>query len=426
MTLLPKKALYKIFLFTILISFLIIAVIAIFASGFSLAKFIILSILFTGLLLIFRRNYFNTRRKFRSEFENIQEKINLLIQSIGEKRKILKVLPSRSERVFFLFNISQKLIELNDSEEIYDFLVDACANLFPQSDDALLFIIQKNKSMHNLVRSFKKEGFVIKEKEGDVIEKWVLRNNQSILVENLTKDFRFDYNKIVAFTDRKVLSFIASPLSINERIVGTIRVESKKDSAFSLEDSRLLRSVCDIGVMVLEKANLFKSIEELVIKDPLTSLFLRDYFFMRLKEELQRVKVTGKKLGLIMLDIDNFKQVNDTYGHIVGDLVLKKLSKILTSIIGDSGNVVSRFGGEEFIFFAVESTRDEMIAIGEKIRKTVEETIISFRRKKVSFTVSMGLVMYPDSAVDILSLIDEADRLLYKAKAEGKNKLCYK
>ena len=126
-----------------------------------------------------------------------------------------------------------------------------------------------------------------------------------------------------------------------------------------------------------------------------------------------------------MLDIDDFKNINDTYGHAIGDLVLGRLAKILRVTVSDAGNLICRFGGEEFIISLVECTKDEVVCIGEQIRKTVEQIILTFRRKKITFTISGGIAIYPKDGNDILQLIKTADKRLYRAKSEGKNKICF-
>jgi len=126
-----------------------------------------------------------------------------------------------------------------------------------------------------------------------------------------------------------------------------------------------------------------------------------------------------------MLDIDDFKKINDNYGHIVGDFVLKKLAKILISIAGEAGNLISRFGGEEFIISIPECTKKELLRIGEEIRRKIEGAELTFRRKKINFTVSLGAILAPNQAEDVEKLTQRVDKLLYKAKKEGKNKLCF-
>ncbi|MBU2102350.1 MAG: GGDEF domain-containing protein, partial [Candidatus Omnitrophica bacterium] len=227
-----------------------------------------------------------------------------------------------------------------------------------------------------------------------------------------------------AFKERETHSVIASPLSIAERVLGVVRVESKKTYSFSLDDSRLLRSVCDLGVVVLERANLLRNMKELAIHDPLTGLFLRDYFFSRLKDETHRALSNHMQLGVLMVDVDDFKRINDTHGHIVGDIVLKRVAKVLHEIVGETGNILCRFGGEEFLALIVECNRERVVTIAEQLRCAIEETVVSFRRKDICFTVSIGALTYPADGLDAHGLLDVADKLLYKAKREGKNRVC--
>jgi diguanylate cyclase (GGDEF)-like protein len=412
--------LYNYITLTVLLLFLSLLF---FLEKISFSFFFFLFFISFVFFLFFKKLQSFFSHKFRSDFEEIEEEINLLEESIREKKKKLELLPLKYEKVSSLFNTSQRLIELIDSEEIFDSLLKFCKDLFPQADNILIFLLQKEKL--NLIRSAKKENLVIKEKEGDIVDKWVLKNNQCVVIEDLTKDFRFDYTKMICFKERKIFSLMSSPISIGEKLIGTIKVESRLPNQFSLEDSRILRSISDLGAVVLERAYFFKRAEELAIKDSLTSLFLKGYFFERLKEELKRAYLKKSNLGLIMLDIDDFKKINDTYGHIVGDMVLKKLAKVLVEVVGDAGNAICRFGGEEFIVFVVECKKEELISLGEEIRKRVEESVVVFRRKKVNFTVSLGLSLYPEDGREIIELVDKADQRLYKAKKEGKNRLCF-
>lgn len=369
---------------------------------------------------------FDAKRKclfasFRSVIDELEGKTNLLSEEVEIKKKKLKSIPFFSRKVSFLFSISQSLIELSKNDEILDFMVNTVGDLFPQADSVLLFTFNKDKLV--LARSHKNQGKVIKGKHGDVLEKWILKNNQSLVIDDITKDFRFDCNKIVAYKDREASSFIVAPLSIGEKTLGSMRVESISPGAFSFDDSRLLRSVCDLGIVVLERAGLFAKTEEMAIKDSLTGLFMRDYFFNRFREDLKRAAKSKMSLGVIMIDIDDFKVINDSYGHIVGDIVLKHLAKIIHDAADEPGNLAGRFGGEEFMILSSGCGRQELIVMAESIRKKVEDIIVKFRRREVKFTISIGLSVFPEDGADVLDLVDKADHNLYKAKSEGKNRV---
>ena len=168
----------------------------------------------------------------------------------------------------------------------------------------------------------------IKEKHGDMIDRWVIKHNRPLFIEDVKKDFRFSFNGI----ERKFSSCIASPISLGDNIVGEIRLESKQSSFFSMDDLRFLQTLSEIFYIFLENNELYRRMEELAIKDPLTNLYLRNYALKRLKEEIIRSTRYSRNIGILILDIDDFKKCNDTYGHLIGDMVLKHLSLILKEI----------------------------------------------------------------------------------------------
>ncbi|MBU1121627.1 MAG: sensor domain-containing diguanylate cyclase [Candidatus Omnitrophota bacterium] len=381
-----------------------------------------ISVLF--LVLVFRKLREHVFAGFHGKLDELEEQVNLLTEAIGEKKKALKILPSRCAKISFLFKTSKHLVEVYDPDEVFKFLIKCSKRLFPETDNILLFILRKEEDSLELVRSSKGQNIVIEEKQGDILDKWVLRHNNSLLVKEIKSDFRFDYNKVIPFIKRKMVSFMASPLSVGDKVIGVMRLESESFSTFSMEDLRILRSICDLGAVVLERANLFKRTQELAIRDSLTGLFLRNYFFDRLKEEIKRASVRSSSIGLIMVDIDDFKKINDTYGHVVGDLVLKKLAKLLREVVGDVGNVISRFGGEEFIIFFVECSKSGLFDMAQQIRRLVEEEVITFRRKAIGFTISAGVAFYPQDGNNSIELVETVDKRLYKAKKEGKNRVC--
>jgi len=415
--------LYNFATLTNLILFIIVAVCFLAAGKISFSFFLIfLGVLFL-IFLLFRKLKFSCIAQSKGELDKLEENLNLLTDTVNGKKALLEALPLKYEKIASLFKVSHDLIELTEPQTIYTFLVNMLERLFPQAESIIIFSLKRDTL--SLIFSSKKEKTPIKEKHGDIIEKWVLKQNQSLTIDDITRDFRFDYNKVNAFRERKMRSFLVSPLSVGDKALGVVRVESRSAASFSMEDSRLLRSICDFAAVVLERAYFIENAQELAAKDSLTSLYVRDYFFNRLREELKRSALKNANLGLIMLDIDDFKRINDIHGHIVGDAVLKKLAGILNQVAGTAGNGICRFGGEEFVIFIVECTKEQLIAMAEKIRSNAQQAEIVFRRKNITFTVSLGLAFYPGDGNDAITLLDKADHMLYRAKKTGKNKVCY-
>ena len=121
--------------------------------------------------------------------------------------------------------------------------------------------------------------------------------------------------------------------------------------------------------------------------------------------------------------MDKFKNINDTYGHIVGDAVLKGIAGILSASLR-SIDMCARFGGEEFCLMLPETTKEQAFAVSQRIRLKVQEARIKAFNENLTCTISIGLASYPDDAGQINALIDKADKALYRAKAQGRNRVC--
>ncbi|MFO8052819.1 MAG: sensor domain-containing diguanylate cyclase [Candidatus Omnitrophota bacterium] len=356
--------------------------------------------------------------------DDLGEKINIVEDSLAKKKEVLDYLPLKQKKTSFLVKLSQELIELDDPEDIFNFLVEVIKKLFP--DFTFISLYEFNKENHSLelVQSLKKKELAIKEKQGSEIERWMMRQNSSLLIDDIRKDFRFDSDQTDGFIQRGSLSFLASPLSVKEDFFGIIRIESKDPSFFSYDDLRSLNNICDLGAIVLQRAKLIKRVQELATTDSLTSLSLRNYFFEQVKTELNRAKDIGTKVGMIMFDIDDFKDINDTHGHMVGDLVLKKFAKILKEVEAKPQVTACRYGGEEFMVLIADTDKKEALAVAETVRSKVADSLVSYRRNKVKFTISGGVVIYPDNENDFDKIFNLVDKTMYRAKEEGKNKIC--
>jgi diguanylate cyclase (GGDEF)-like protein len=409
----------------LLISFLIYSFLFVVVDAVTVHAFI-----GSGCFFLFVFFYFSLKKKyvdqyFLSKKEEAQEKLNILEGELKKKSKILRELAPRTKRIFSIKDIANRLVALIDVKEFCDQLVDELGKVFQDADNVLIYSLSKKRSSLSLSSSLRRSHQRIKEKSGDDIDQWILRNNKSILIKDLGSDYRFDADKLLAYKKRDIASVISSPISIGPKIIGLVRLESINSNAFSLEDSRVLRASCDLAAVILERNHLFARIRELAIKDSLTNLYLKNYFFERVAEEIKRSSINKKSFGIGMFDIDNFKKINDRYGHAVGDLALKKLAKIIKKNTTSAGNIAARFGGEEFVFLIVETDEDSLFSVAEGIRTEVASNRINFRRKSIKMTVSGGLAFYPRDGGDCSQLMQVTDKRLYQAKKQGKNKVCF-
>jgi diguanylate cyclase (GGDEF)-like protein len=199
-------------------------------------------------------------------------------------------------------------------------------------------------------------------------------------------------------------------------------VQSSRPAAFRDHDQRLLESLALQIAAALQNANLY----ELAMVDGLTGLFVRRYFDARIQEEIERSKRYTTPFSVVMLDVDDFKSLNDTYGHVVGDRVLRAIATVVKAQMRGV-DTAARYGGEEI---AVVLPRTEMVGAynqAERIRAAIAELRVTTDDeppKAVGVTASLGIAAYPESkAKDATDLVRRADRALYRAKKTGKNRV---
>jgi diguanylate cyclase (GGDEF)-like protein len=217
-------------------------------------------------------------------------------------------------------------------------------------------------------------------------------------------------------------SWLGVPLIMYGACDGVIAVQSSRPAAFRDHDQRLLESLALQIAAALQNANLY----ELAMVDGLTGLFVRRYFDARIQEEIERSKRYDTPFSVVMLDVDDFKNLNDTYGHVVGDRVLRAIATVVKAQMRGV-DTASRYGGEEI---AVVLPRTEMVGAynqAERIRAAIAELRVTTDDeppKAVGVTASLGIAAYPESkAKDATDLVRRADRALYRAKKTGKNRV---
>jgi len=178
------------------------------------------------------------------------------------------------------------------------------------------------------------------------------------------------------------------------------------------------------GIYPQQISKLCDKIEILSNTDYLTGIYNRRYFFEKLAEELNRSSRYQRKLSLLMLDIDHFKNYNDNHGHQQGDYLLKELAQLLTQSIRRA-DFVARYGGEEFVVVAPETGREQAVKLAEKIKTAIEEYPFKLKESQPNgrITVSLGVVEFPEGGSNADELVGKADVALYLAKDQGRNKI---
>lgn len=207
------------------------------------------------------------------------------------------------------------------------------------------------------------------------------------------------------------------PLKSQNRVIGMLNVEGLDDGA--LEKFLIVSKQFSLEI---EKARLYEAVQELAITDGVTGIFVRRYFLEMLKEEFERSLKHKFKLSFLMVDLDYFKECNDRFGHLIGDIILKEISKVLRYNIREV-DLIGRYGGEEFSLLLPETDKTNAKLVAERLREGVANQDFRAYDEVIRMTISAGISTFPDDAKTIPELIEFADKALYEAKARGRNKV---
>jgi len=213
------------------------------------------------------------------------------------------------------------------------------------------------------------------------------------------------------------------PLTAGDQLIGVLHVEDPAGGQVpSVADVQALEILANHAVSAIQSARAYEATQELSVRDSLTEAYNHRYFQETLSRELTRHERTGHPLTLGMLDIDDFKKINDLFGHPVGDVVLKSLVEEMTRDVRDM-DTVARYGGEEFALIFPETATEQALLVADRLRRRVASRLVSVPglSHPLGITVSIGLASFPDDAPTKRALVERADQALYQAKRSGKN-----
>mgnify|MGYP001568906515 CR=1 FL=1 len=379
-----------------------------------------------ALFIYLVRKYFNEKSRIEYAAQQMQEKLNIIND---ENEKEIRNYASLQAKILRYNSLKRIVEEINKSlilDSIAEQLSAAAFSLISNNKGACLMYLVDNQTQNLSLLKAKKEGkkIIIKAKEGDIFDHWVLRHCSALIIEDIKKDFRFDLEKLKHRDLRPISSLISSPFISESRLLGVLRLDNNETNFYSQDDLRFLCRICDLGAVALENSELFEKTQELAIHDELTSLFTKGYFLQHLKEECESASRRNREFSLLMLDIDLFKNYNDKFGHTAGDIVLRRTSQVITNTLKGLEPFVSRFGGEEFCVILPGLDKKKSYAIAESLRERIEEEKIILRRQETFVTVSIGVSGFPSDADRPDGLIEQADKAMYEAKQKGRNRVC--
>ncbi len=305
--------------------------------------------------------------------------------------------------------LAEKLHKRLDLKEILSNTIDAFRHFMPCDDVSIASVDEINNVGVVLVSTYVEENTKFPLDDGLV--GFVARHRNSIIKDDLGKGNLVVFNKGVKTPNT---SFVGVPIQQDDELLGVIWLEDHQRRKFNEDDVRILNILSYQLSLAWQRAILYGKVKELSIRDGLTDLYNHRHFQEILEAQINEVN----ELVLILLDIDHFKKINDTYGHQAGDRVLKFLGRLISQI-----GIAARYGGEEFAIIvpgcSLKKAMDKVIRMKDQLLKSE----VSFDGAKIKFTVSIGIAHYPNDATTRVDLIEKADRALYLAKEQGRDRI---
>lgn len=255
---------------------------------------------------------------------------------------------------------------------------------------------------------------------------YCVKNKREIVINDLTmeyKDYKEAYEANKEKDESMPNSLIFCPLIKDDKVIGILNIQTYKKNAYTNKDLNTLKILKAYITIAIENSKLYDRANYLAKYDSLTGILNRREILKVGKKLFNIDSEKGKFFIILMLDVDHFKKINDTYSHNIGDCILKKMSSVIKKELNDDG-VIGRYGGEEFLIIIPNTTLEEGYNIAEKIRKSAEEYKHMINNEKcITATVSIGVCGLKGSKISFLDGIKLADQALYKAKDMGRNRV---
>ncbi len=217
-----------------------------------------------------------------------------------------------------------------------------------------------------------------------------------------------------------IKSWMGLPLLVHGKFIGYMTLDSYKENAYGEAQAALVQPFANQAAQAIDNARRFDWVQRQAVTDALTGLYNRRGLFELGNREFERARRFGRTMSAIMLDIDHFKQVNDRYGHIVGDQVLCELARRCSAVIRKV-DFLGRYGGEEFAILLPETELETALRVAERLREQIADLPVETDRSVLSITISLGVTQLGPETVDLAGLLDAADAAMYLAKQAGRN-----
>lgn len=362
------------------------------------------------------------------DYEQNQLMAQLKLKHARMEADLYRLLYDKTE---LLSNIGQKIIANLNFNSIID-IIRSEINQLIHMDSFGIAVYDSDKDILEYHFTDAEAGFkrsIALSMDDNSVTSYCIKTRKDIIIKDIYKEYDKYINEIrynITFENKKLeKSMMYTPLIVNDRVVGVMTVQSYDVNTYNKNDLNTLKIIANYIAIAIDNAISYKRVESLAMYDDMTG-FLTRFEIIRLGEMIhKKYKDDKKSFSVIMIDIDDFKIINDTYGHVYGDKAINMITGTIASCIR-TNDYVGRYGGDEFLLICPGLSQDEAFDVAERIRSTVNgKSYVLDENIAVNITISLGIYAFGSNEISFIDGIKEADKYLYHAKKGSKNKAAF-
>jgi diguanylate cyclase (GGDEF)-like protein len=334
----------------------------------------------------------------------------------------IKELEKKVEELSIFHQIGKALTSTLDLQEVLTLIMGRISELLRPSTWSLLLTDEKKQELHFQIAIGKNSAKIkdVRIKIGMGLVGWVAETGQVAIIEDVAGDSRFS-PEIDGILHPYIKTIVCVPLKSKNRTLGVIELINCFEERFPDEDLSMLTSLADYAAIAIENAMYVKRIQELTITDDCTNLHNSRYFNYMIDAELSRSRRYNYDFALIFFDLDRFKLVNDTHGHLCGSRLLREIGDLIKQHLRDIDSAY-RYGGDEFIILLPQTSKDSALLVAKRLCNLLNQTSMELDDGvQVRITASFGVAAFPVDATSKVELVRLADQAMYRVKNRTRN-----
>ena len=323
----------------------------------------------------------------------------------------------QNQELNIFHDVAKALTSSLDLDSILQTIMEKMAEYFRPDTWSLLMVDEQRDELYFAIAVGTAAEALknVRLKVGEGIAGWVAKHGERLVVPDVYTDPRFA-KRIDEMTKWETRSIICVPLRSKHRVLGVIQLVNVDMTTFSRQEEFFLQSLCDYAAIAIENARSVEKIQELTITDDCTGLYNARHLYKTLETEVYRSARFGYEFAVLFIDLDHFKQVNDTHGHLVGSKLLAEIGYLIKAQLRLI-DYAFRYGGDEFVILLPQTGKDQALVVARRLRDNLRASMFCQEEGlNLNVRASIGLAVYPHDAKTPHDIIRQADEMMYLVK----------